>query len=235
MGDKKSTPKFGEIRNSLKYHRDSAKKQPGWYGADTGQVANYFKHNPEYRKKILTYFSKLREDEIPIVHLDICGVATVQSLGGDMSYCFSLKDQTETDWNGNRIIQGDLFSNRDFAQFLDEVKSGEAPALITFRPIAGLQDNNPYISTRAEFRESTEGILAKRFSQCANVLRRWGYMYLERPFQFDSSLADFLSGVPQEEYELSRQIKTLSKNNHCNIKIEGSIYGPKFLIRKRRG
>ena len=137
---------------------------------------------------------------------------------------------------GNQIIQGDLFSRRDFNRFLREVKSQPvASALVTFRPIVGLHSNNPSLSGQKYngFREVTENILAKRFGQCVSVLRRWGYMYLEKPFQFEG-FADFIAGIPQEEWGLSLQIKGLAKQYGCNLQIEPSIFGPKFLLRKRR-
>lgn len=226
---------LGEIRSVLKYHRDASKRHSPFYRVDTSNACNYFNCNSSYREQILNYFSKLREEGIPIVHLDICGVATVQSLGGDMSYCFSLKDDSEIDWQGNRIVQGDLFNGRDFDRFLREVRSHqEKPALVTFRPIVGLQGNSPFIYEKKYngFREVTEGILEKRFGQCVDVLRRWGYIYIETPFQGEG-FADFIANIPQEEWRLSHQVKTLAKRYSCNIQIEGSIVGPKFLLRKR--
>ena len=228
--------RFEEIRRVLKYHRDSSKNQSSFYRVDTSSAYNYFNCNPGYREQVLNYFRKLNGEKIPIVHLDICGVATVQSLGGDKSYCFSLKDASGLDWQGNQIVRGDLFCGRDFNRFLSAVKSQpEAPALITFRPIVGLESNDPaYNEERYEgFRKVTEGILEKRFGQCVSVLRRWGYMYLETPFQ-SGGLAEFIAGIPQDEWGLSRQVKDLAKKYHCNIQIEGSIHGPKFLIRKRK-
>lgn len=227
---------FEEVRRTLRHHRDSSKRQPSFYRVDSSGAYNYFDCNPDYREQILNYFRKLRGEGVPIVHLDICGVATVQSLGGNKSYCFSLKDSSGIDWRGNQTVQGDLFSGRDFNRFLREVKSQPvAPALITFRPIVGLQDNNPSLNGQKYrgFREVTEGILGKRFGQCVEVLGRWGYMYLETPFQGEC-FADFMAGTSQEEWRLSLQIKELAKIYHCNIQIEGSIFGPKFLLRKRR-
>lgn len=228
--------RFEELRRTHRYHRDSCSRKPDFYNVDIFDAYQYFDCNHDYREQVLDYFQKLQDSEVPIVHLDICGRATVQSLGGDKSYCFSLKDPSGKDGRGNQIVNGDLFCERDFNRFLREVRSQPvAPALVTFRPIVGLQSNNPSLNGQryAGFREVTEGILAKRFGQCANVLRRWGYMYLETPFQGES-FGEFLAGIPQEEWRLSLQIKELAERYHCNLQIEASIFGPKFLLRKRR-
>ena len=236
MNRTKNSVEFGEIRSTLRHHRDSSKRHPPFYRVDNSQADSYFKRNHDYRKQILQYFSKLRDRGIPIVHLDICGIATVQSLGGDMSYCFSLKDDSGFDYQGNQRVQGDLFCGRDFGKFLGEVRAQpEAPALITFRPIVGIQDNDPLWSKKGagNSRDVTEGILKKRFGQCVDVLRKWGYMYLEKPFQ-TNGMEEFFRGIPQEEWRLSRQVKKLAEKYNCNVKIEGSLGGPKFLLRKRR-
>jgi hypothetical protein len=226
---------FEDIRSTLRHHRDSSGRQPRSYRVDSIRASQYFRGNPTYEKEVLRYFQKLKGRGIPIVHLDICGRATIQSLGGNMSYCFTQNDDSEFDRQGNRIIQGDLFNGKDFNRFLKEVTSHpEAPALITFRPIVGLFNNDPeLINYKENIREVTEEILEKRFGQCADVLRRWGYMYLEQPFQ-TCGMADFFRRIPQEESQLSLRIKGLAEKHHLNVKIEGSIHGPKFLLRKRR-
>jgi hypothetical protein len=235
MDKTKSSVEFGTIRNVLRHHQDSSRKQPDFYRVDSPSVSSYFGCNKDYKKQISNYFSKLRDNGAQISHLDICGKATVQSLGGDISYCFSLGDRSNIDYQGNRIFQGDIFRERDFSRFLNDVESHiEAPALITFRPIVGLQDNNPVFNEEKyeKFREITEGILEKRFGQCVDILRRWGYMYIESPFQFEN-ISHFFNRIPQEEWRVSRQIKKLAEKYHCNVKIKKSICGPEFLIRKR--
>ena len=156
----------------------------------------------------------------------------------DISYCFSLKTPYGARLHHSDqdvLIEGDIFRMRDFYSFLATLKQrGDNPAFVTFEPMAGLQSYTPLKTnprTKLHSRVTYQR-LENNLRKLIEVVKTGGYIYLDRPFQFDSmDTADFIRGVALEDYQSFKWFKDLCKEEHCSVEI-GSIFGTRFLIRR---
>ena len=231
-----------DIREALlEIRRITGKKSEGdeYYRLDRDDASSYFRGYPKWERKIGDYLRSLHESEA--VYVDICGRAQGSYLGAREHYSFSL--QPLYSWqrrDSNREEQrfcGDIFSTRDFNAFLSLLKrNGDAPALVTFEPIAGLENYIPHkgSKTRAALNsEVTFQLLEHALRRLVAVMRPGGYILLGPPFHFGTNLGDFLQKVPQEKYQSTLYVKALCRKFKCSVEVGSSINGPRWLIRKR--
>ena len=233
---------FGQIREAVKHYRKTTEinRCDDYYPVDRYHAAGYFETNKKWKEIIRAYFGGLHNKGKEVVHVDICGRATAESLGADRSYCFSLKtpkhrrrvSRALSDAD-NVFIEGDLFSTPDFLNFMNRLKEDNVhPALVTFEPIVGLQGYNPLGVAIPEYPETTYGLLEKRLKTMIEILQSGGYVYLGKPFQTDG-LADFVQGKREKDYEISLHLKKIARQQKCRIAINEEFNGPYFLINKR--
>lgn len=238
---------LGEIRKVIEHHKEISDKQRGnddMYRVDIYDASRYFESNPRWEKKIEEYFKEIHSVGENVVYVDICGRASGVRLGADKTYTFSLKTPETRkiiSQPGDIFIDGDIFNSKDFFEFITIIEDGGVPpALVTFRPIVGLEKHDPELQSKNILnynKEVTYQQLIKRLQKMISVLRPGGYIFLEKPFQtmgIKESVGDVFSGerTPQDQWEISLAIKKLIRELKCKIEIDSEIGGPHFLIRK---
>jgi hypothetical protein len=231
---------YQAIRAVLEHNREVAKDQPDYWGKDRNSAGEYLEAFPDWEKKIRRYLHSLREQGERVVYVDVCGRTTARSLGADRHYSFSLQSP---DWHFLKSeddvrIQGDIFRARDFYSFVNLLhENGDHPAFVTFEPVAGLQKFTPpgQNAKGLPFQaEVTYQRLENNLARMLRVLRPGGFIFLERPFQFDRfGMRDFILGKPVEQYELSLWMSVFCKKYKCKLEMGRSIHGPRYLICKR--
>lgn len=234
---------FGQIRNAIRHHRKiSEQKYPNdeHYQVDRSHTSLYFSQHRKWEEKIRSYFKELHKRGKQAVHVDICGRTIADDLGADRSYCFALKMSEYQDIISRAIsdadnvfIEGDLFNTRDFSKLIQRLKEdGIHPALVTFEPIVGLQQYDPFTIRDPNYKEVTYGQLEKRLKTMIAISLPGGYIYLDKPFQSDGT-ADFFKGKCQKDYEISLRLKRIARQQKCRIEIGQEFSGPYFLLNKR--
>lgn len=230
---------LSDTRKVLEFHREISNDSSDFYRLDRIDISGYFSLNPKFSRRISDYFQELHNQNKKVVHLDICGRASGISMGADKSYLFSLKIDSFKRIIANSediLIEGDIFNSNDFSKFLNIVKSdGYSPALITFVPVAGLQDYYPGFNEDVSnnYAEITYGLLEKRLKECVAVLPVGGLIFFEKPFQM-MGLADFLQRKQQNQYEMSMYVKKQARRLKCKVEINSDLGGPYFLLQKSR-
>lgn len=207
------------------------------YRVDRFDAMGYFDIFPKWKNKVISYIEDLKKMKEKFVYIDVCGRASGQRLGADTSYLFSLRTDKLKRMarpKGDVFVDGDLFNRKDFSVLLGLVREDVAPAFITFRPMAGLQ-NYSFINKETKnfpnYEKITYGLLGKRLADVIEVLRPGGFILLERPFQC-IGLEDFFKGVPQDKSEFTLLVKSFAKKIKCSVDVLSSIGGPYFLLRK---
>lgn len=232
---------FTEIRKVITAHHliSSSKPFDDRYRLDRPETYQYFTIHKEWSTKLHNYFSELHSNNERVVHIDICGRSGARSMGADISYCLSLytTDFAKEIAAPHKILfDGDIFTTKHFDSFVSFAKKDVAPALITFEPVAGLQAYSPGLhqdKLSSLYKEITYQQLIRRLRIGIELLRPGGFMYLERPFQFDSShFIDIFNKKSFKDFTLSIEIKKLLKRRKCKIEIRGHLGGPYFLIQK---
>lgn len=218
----------GLIKSTLRECRRVAELNDDVYpGCDRTSCWGYFSENGDLRSKVLGYIGLLPKSRKPIVHIDFGGRAHAFEFGADISYSFALNKNDGRFGERNQIyFQGDFFNGKDFTRFLTTLREKEHfPSFVTFAPHAGFQE--------IPYNEVTKAILGKRFCQVVEIMNPGGLLYLERPFAI-SDISDFIRGLKQGEYELTLDVKKLSRKTGCRVQMSESIYGPRFLVQKTR-
>jgi hypothetical protein len=134
----------------------------------------------------------------------------------------------------NVLFDGDIFDSRNFNKFLSTLRQDStAPSLVTFRPVAGLQNYSPIHAIQGVpmYEEITYRQLAKRLEGMVEILRPGGYIFLQHPFQSEV-IDNFLSGKKQNQWGISLRIKGLARKCKCRIEINSAPAGPCFLVNK---
>ena len=234
------------IRTSIKAHIKTGEMTPTddyrRFRVYRSDADAYFDILPEVRVKVQAQFAKMRANGEKIVHIDICGEASAcKTLKADVSYLSPLtmipNDELRRHRN-DKPLPGNIFDPNHFARLKHTVLAQDgAPALITFNPIAGLQDHDPiHADLTGEALELhgkvTYGILEKRLVDCMTMLKRGGYIFIEKPFQ-SMGTVEFLRGVPQEKRQFTLRVKELAEQNKCTVKCYADIRGPFLLVRRR--
>lgn len=231
---------YKQIMATIQFHEAvSARNKLGddHHRLDRYYTADYFKIHPQWADKIIKYFRDLRTQGTKVVHADICGRTEASSLGADKSYCFSLKTsefRKALTPEGQVFCDGDIFDTDDFSRFINKIKQ-EKPALITFEPVAGLQDYGPCqkITDAPSYKQITYQRLIKRLCSIIEITRPSGFIYLEKPFQLDADdIIYALRGKSQKEWPISLALKKTAEKMGCTIEIKSEIGGPYFLLRK---
>ncbi len=234
--------KFGHVRSILKYQKkqsDRGRASGDYFrGCDRYKAYEYLERFPDLVRTVRGYSKSLREVGEEIVHVDICGRATGESLGANRSYCFSLQaSEDRIGWAAkekNILINGDIFSSRQFGFFINRLKQDKAePAIITFEPVAGLGKYESFQDATGmpKFKDICFRQLEKRFVALFELLKPGGYMFLGRAFQ-GQNISDWLSGKPTEEYATSLELKRITGKLKCRLQIIADPYGPYYFIRK---
>ncbi|HAE36646.1 MAG: hypothetical protein UR85_C0004G0014 [Candidatus Nomurabacteria bacterium GW2011_GWF2_35_66] len=212
------------VVESLRYKRGI-----DYYPVDRIHTYEYLKSFPEWTEKIGKYFEELHSESLGVVHVDICGRTEAQSLGADKSYCFSLKasDITRAFAPPHQLFfDGDIFNTTDFSSFIKLIKD-EKPALITFEPLAGLEDH-----MNSPDKNITYSILLKRLRSLLKVMQSGGFIYISKPFNDIDMVVEFMEGKSQFEYTFTHKLKEFVKSLDCRIEVISSLGGPYFLIQK---
>ena len=243
---KRSVRASTEIRDALCLIQNISAKEragSGYYRLNRVFADLYLQGLPKWETKIRRFFNTLREQGKSVVFVDVCGRATGASLGADKSYSFSLQPvdihhfcQCEKEVR----VRGDVFIAADFYSFVRLIRSnGDKPALVTFKPVAGLQSYSP----RRDFKDKPGLHYEVIFQRLKNNLRKMievmmpgGFMLLEHPFQLGDSTdsTDFLRGAPQDQYKSSLWVSAFCKEMRCSVEIKSTLCGPVWLIRKRK-
>ena len=234
--------KFLEIRKVMEYYHSVAIKgiEGGdHFRLDRHQTREYFFIHKMWDEKLHKYINEELKNKEKLIHLDICGRTNARTMGFHKSYCFALKTsyfRKKMSEDNHYFFDGDLFNPNDFNEFIELIKTQKAyPTLITFEPVAGLQDYGPEIKIDgvSNYREIVFAYLVKRLYQIVEILKPGGFLYMERPFQFDSDNAvDFFCRVPQNKFKISNSLKKVARKLKCKIEIGKEIGGPYFLLRK---
>jgi hypothetical protein len=232
---------FTEMRKVVTAHHLISGSKPfdDHYRLDRSETYQYFTIHKEWSTKLRDYFAKLRLNNERVVHIDICGRSGARSMGADISYCFSLytSDFAKKIAAPEKILfDGDILTTKDFNSFVSLVNKDAAPALITFEPVAGLQAYSPGLhqdKVSFLYKDITYQQLIRRLRVGIELLRPGGFIYLERPFQFDSGhFVDIFNNKKFKDFAISIAIKNIVKKYKCKIEIRGHIGGPYFLIQK---
>lgn len=209
-----------------------------YYRLDRNQTRQYFDIHKKWFFKIKESLLKQKGKKI---HIDICGRTTACRMGFDASYCFSLKTSDflkKISVNNHFFIDGDVFNPTEFNEFILFIKENKLyPSLVTFEPVAGLHEYGPYSvgvsKLTSNYPDFVYRYLKKRLEQVISILKPGGYIYLERPFQFDADMmTEFLRGVPKNKMAISIAIKKIARLNKCTVEISHDCSGPYFLIHK---
>lgn len=237
--------KFLEIRKSYAYYRKATKAHlehnpSDHYRVDRSFAIRYFSIFPKWRKKIIDFTNELKKNKKDFSYVDVCGRASGVSFGANLSFLFSLKTgkvkRAFSNQGTDIFIDGDIFNPDDFNRLLDEIRSrGVPPALITFRPMAGLQSYTPFRSIEIPGYEAiTYTILYKRLAAIFELLLPGGFIMIERPFQFDGTMADSMMGLAPNQYKISVALKKIARKLKCKIEIGHELGGPYFLLQKNK-
>lgn len=233
---------LGPVRKAIEFHKRTSDvgRQDDTYRLDRNDAEDYFGILPKWRSKLINYFDSLHEQGEKVVHVDICGRASARSLGADKSYFLSLNPgefRKAISHKGDVFIDGDVFSPKDFLRLKKRLEEdGARPALVTFKPVAGLQNYfgaGMKVEGVPNYKEITHARLEKRLEEVVAILRPGGYVFLERPFQFDSGFINALEGKSQNEFDISIALKRIAKRLKCKIEIASVITGPYFLLHKK--
>lgn len=230
-----------KIRKIMKYYASIAEQKieggDCYILLDRSQTRQYFDIHKKWLFEIEESLSKQKGKKF---HIDICGRTTACRMGFDASYCFALKTSDfvkKISINNHFFIDGDIFNPTEFNKFILFIKENKLyPSLVTFEPVAGLHEYglSSAISTKVPgYREFVYSYMGKRLEQVIEILRPGGYIYLEKPFQFDPVLVgEFITGTPKNQFDLSIGIKKITRNKKCRIEISNDMNGPYFLIHK---
>lgn len=202
------------------------------YRLDRMSGFSYLELFPKWQREIADYLRQLKQDGTEPVYVDVCGRATLREVIGSKNYNFSLQS-TDAHWHiyDDVRFQGNIFAARDFARFLQHIRqAGDEIAFATFVPVAGLQG---YDSDRTARLQPTAAYarLARNLERLIAALRPGGYAYLAKPFQ-GMDIREFFQRVPQSEYRSSLWLKEFCRTHGCALRIEPTMFGPKWLIRK---
>ncbi len=230
---------YSQVRKTIDFHHSvfPKKMENDYYRLDRSSAINYFDIHPTWKKKIQLYFQTLRDQKEQAVSVDICGRAHGESLGSHKSYSFSINPSDICKIFAPKsqvFFSGDIFNSNNFAEFLTLIKD-DKPALVTFEPVAGLQTYGPEIKIEGapQYKEITYNILAKRLCDIISIVRPGGYVYLEKPFQFDADhFINALSQKPKNQFTLCLAMKKIARKMKCKIEISPDVGGPYFLIKK---
>ncbi len=231
---------FLNLRKVMHYYANTSQQkinEGDRYRLDRRYTRQYFEIHPKWYEKIYSTISKQIGRK---VHIDICGRTNASNMGFDASYCFALKtsDFIKKISSANHFyFDGDIFDPVVFNMFISFIKDHKLnPSLVTFEPVAGLQEYGPCTEIDrnvSRYREIVYGYLQKRLIQVITILKPGGYIYLERPFQSDPILiADFFRGVPRNKMDISMEMKKIARRHKCKIEVSNDIHGPHFLIHK---
>ena len=229
---KKTTEIRSILREQLAITEEVRRSNPhDFYGLDRAFTYNYLSDFPKWREMVVDFFREIRDANEEVINVDLCGSATATSLGADRNYSFRLGEKYFSfEDSSMTLVQGDIFNPRQFGEFIYRLREEtEGVALATFFPVAGLQSYTPLERNK----DVVYAQLAKRFRQVVEVLRPGGFFLMRRPFEIDG-LKEFLSHIPQEENDLSLYVKQAAKDSGCTVRINPTIHGPHFLIRKRK-
>jgi len=194
--------KFSEIRKVMRYYNsvEMIKAEAGdHYRLDRNNTREYFFLHKEWYKKIEKYVNEQKGSNL--IHLDICGRTSARTMGFNESYCFALKTSElikKFALKNHHFFNGSLFNPNKFKNFIKLIKdSGKFPSLVTFEPVAGLQDYGPKVLIEgvSNYRDIVFTYLSKRLCQVVEILKPGGFIYMERPFQFDSDDTAYFSGI----------------------------------------
>ncbi len=240
----KITPNYrvADIRNAILWNREQAAidYRTDDYGHPVDRLrADYLSRQPKWEKEVRSYLKRLHKRGERVVYADICGRASGDCLGADISYCFSLHASNlrrRFCRPGEVLVDGDLFRMRDFNSFLAQMKrNGDAPALVTFNPLAGLQSYTPTKEKLAIklHPQVTWQRLENNLRRLLETVRPGGYLYLDRPFQLaGTDTFDWLSRKELCEYQSVKWMTAFCRDRRCRIRFDRTITGVKFLLKK---
>jgi hypothetical protein len=230
---------YPELRSAIReLHRRQAncEKAEHNYRVDRGWTDDYFRNSRlfDWQTEIRTYANTLREQGCLVIHLDVCGNTVATNMGFDHSYQMSMSRYGSLIKKGVTVYRGDIFARLSLQPFLNQILAERGQlALTTFRPLAGLQRFTPiYERERGAYQTLIYYRLYQQLAAVVAATRVGGYIHLERPFQFDDSIGDFLRKVKPHEMTGHVMLKTWARQLKCSIRLHRDSFGCKWLLRK---
>lgn len=240
---KSNNTRFSSLREAKKALNQISTTSRGdsqHYRLDRDSIAEYFKQFPKWSSEVRQFLFSHKEESEPLVSVDICGRATAGAMGPAESWSFSLQpipdfdifSSRHKDDNGSDLrYVGDVFSSRDFNRFISALRNKKRrPALVVFEPVAGLESFLPLLKNPVG-EEICYCILGRQLARIVHVMMPGGYLLLGPAFQ-GTGICDFLEGKPQNMYKSSLHVKSLCRKLKCRVKIESTLNGPRWLIKK---
>lgn len=234
-----------DIKDALRHiRRKTERKAPeeGYYGCDIKNALEYLEATPDWLSKITRYFVELKTLNETAVYVDVCGRARGDSIGAQVNFSYSLQPP-EYPFRVNSDpgrIHGDIFNGKQYAQFLKMLRdTGNRPALVTFHPVAGLQE---YSVTERRWRDDPQLLhdvtyqrLAGNLRRTVEVLKEGGFIFVTEPFELGSTgTIDFVCRKPLEQYQGTLWLEPLCDQWKCSLEVRRDIFGPRWLLRKRK-
>ena len=237
---------IGNIRHTLRYLREVAdirQSQGEEYRLDRLHAEEYFRvgePREDIGRKLERAISEYTQDlkatgNHSLVFVDICGRATYGL--AEHNYSFSLQPHNSIypQKQGECCVVGNIFDSKDFRVLLNMLnKNSHRPFLVTFEPVAGLENYNPlYLYKEQNCADTTiYGCLEKRLAEIVEILLPGGYLFLGKPFQGMNLMDFFVHKIPQEEYVSSLWVKHLARKLKCSFRVVSCPTGPYWILRK---
>lgn len=186
----------------------------------------------EWQERVRNFFDKLHQNGEKAVYVDLCGTANGATLGADKSYGFSLQIPKNLETTSKYVlIEGDIFSSKDFQKLLSQLKHDEQPALVTFEPYGGIQghirptkDLTSGEMPESEVKKAQAAYykLGSNLKKLIEILKPGGFILIGDFGVLPDHLEEIVHALPQELESIARQ---------ANCSLEYGEHG-RFLLRK---
>lgn len=193
----------------------------------------YFSDSQLYKwqTEIRGFASNVRSIGQPVLHLDVCGNTIATRMGFDHSFQVSMQD-TRLAISKATSYRADIFTRQSLKPILEEItrENGQL-TLTTFQPKAGLQSYMTLGQSEA-YRDVIYHRLYQQLELIVKATRIGGYIHLERPFQMDESMVEFLRKTPPNKQLSHVTLKAWARKLQCSIRLHYDSFGHKWLLRK---
>lgn len=228
---------FSEIRSAVrKLHQyikinDSAEHI---YRVNRPWIYEYFTDSRHDRwwDEIEGFANHVRGRDERVIHLDICGNARA-SRSFDHSYQVSMSHNEVHRGDQVTFYRRDIFDRFALRDLANDISvRGETLTLTTFRPIVGLERYTPFKVDGEVYKHIIHQRLFDQLAIVVNHTRVGGYVYLERPFQFDESIVDFILRTKPINMIGHQNMLKWARRLKCSVRMSHDSFGLKWLLRK---
>jgi hypothetical protein len=168
----------------------------------------------------------------PALFLDVCGNTNAIRMGFDHSFQASMSHEGTLIKKAATVYRTDIFAHPGLKPVAEDITQNHGQLTLTiFRPLAGLQ---AYMTLGKSDAYSTlvHHRLFRQLELVVNATRVGGYIHLERPFQMDESIGEFISKTPARKRLSHVTLKSWARTLHCSVRLHHDSFGPKWLLRK---